>query len=193
MNLRKDHYRERQGGGPQGPSSPRPTRDPRAAGAAWEREAPGRVAPGARSPATSPAGPQRNAPAGGGGAGVAARGATPPRARHPRALPAGRPSRVPLGPASAPTRGGGRGPEGLEASRREPLRGGLPAERPDAHGRRGRAARFRPRRPALGAGRETTTSPLSTLPKRETKKRARLLAVDHSARASMKNAASCEN
>lgn len=91
MNLRKDHYRERQGGGPQGPSSPRPTRDPRAAGAAWEREAPGRVAPGARSPATSPAGPQRNAPAGGGGAGVAARGVIPPApgTREP-SPPAGR-------------------------------------------------------------------------------------------------------
>lgn len=212
MNLRKDHYRVPPEGRRRPPSRPsgngceKKNRSRRGRGRG-EMEAPGRGARGRPAPPSRNArgNPQRNASAGGGSPGESrGRGETasggPPPLRHPRGNPpAGRPSRVPHGPRR-PLPGGAEGARKVWKPRaREPPRAGgaRPSARtPEAQEGGGSRPPGPPTKdPPPSGARKLAESPRGASEETylEREQRARLLAVDHSARASMKNAASCEN
>lgn len=210
MNLRKDHYRVPPEGRRRPPSA-RPGRmretrtKPPWAGKGGDGGSGPRGSRTPGSPSRTPAGPPEERV---GGRGKPRRAAGAGRDRFRAALlpsgtrggtrpPAGR-AGYRTGPAALYP-GGRRGLGrfgSLEPGR--PSRGGRTAERPDARG--------------LGGGEQADPGPPGRTPPPEREnlqspplapatktylergtKRARLLAVDHSARASMKNAASCEN
>lgn len=212
MNLRKDHYRVPPEGRRRPPSRPsgngceKKNRSRRGRGRGrWRLRAAG-LADARLPPSRNARGnPQRNASAGGGSPGESrGRGETasggPPPLRHPRGNPpAGRPSRVPHGPRR-PLPGGAEGARKVwkPRARAPPRAGGArpSARTPEAQEEGGeQAPRSADEGPPPSGARKLAESPRGASEETylEREQRARLLAVDHSARASMKNAASCEN
>lgn len=211
MNLRKDHYRVPPEGRRRPPSRPsgngceKKNRSRRGRGRGrWRLRAAGLAdarLPHPETPAGTPRGTRRRA-----GEAPESRGGGE------------RPLRAALLPSG--TRGGTRPPAGRAGYRTGPAAlypggrrglgrfGSLEPGRPLARGAPGRApGRPRPRRggsrppgppskdPPPSGARKLAESPRGASEETylEREQRARLLAVDHSARASMKNAASCEN
>lgn len=213
MNLRKDHYRVPPEGRRRPPSRPsgngceKKNRSRRGRGRG-EMEAPGRGARGRPAPPI-PKRPREPPEERVGGRGKPRRvaGAGRDRFGRPSSPPAPEGgTRPPAGRAGYRT-----GPAALYPGGRRGLGrfGSLEPGRPLARGAPGRApGRPRPRRrggsrppgpptkdPPPSGARKLAESPRGASEETylEREQRARLLAVDHSARASMKNAASCEN
>lgn len=202
MNLRKDHYRAALGRVGDARLASEGRGEPSRRGRRGRGRRRAARPPASAPPPTAPRDPEERAR----GRGEAREGGSPPRRGRtaPRGplRPVGRaPSpRAPLPRAGRagyrsgprrPSRGGGGARKVWKPRAGRPLRGGKPGRAPGRSWPRGRGRKAGHPRPDSEKGKPGV--PLATADTRETKQRARLLAVDHSARASMKNAASCEN